>query len=64
MSARNPEQGVPRRLESTYGFLTREIYKPSLPTHQEAVPFKSPVNGTLWVEVIENFMAKVSLTPG
>ncbi|KAE8441601.1 hypothetical protein EG329_004650 [Mollisiaceae sp. DMI_Dod_QoI] len=61
--ARNPEVGVERRAESTYGFLTRELYDPDNDTHECAKRILDPDDGCYWVETIENFVSKGQIQP-
>ncbi len=49
-----------RRAESTYGFLTRELYDPDNDTHECAKRILDPDDECYWVETIENFVSKVS----
>ena len=60
--AKRPEEGVIRRLESTYGFRTKEVHQKSADAHRDAKPILD-LDGNLYVDTIQNFVWKVSQSP-
>ncbi|KUJ10103.1 uncharacterized protein LY89DRAFT_596948 [Mollisia scopiformis] len=53
---RNPEDGIPRLAETTYGFLTKQLYEPDWVGHTNGKPVLCPLEACLMIEVIDNFL--------
>ena len=65
LRALNKGKGPSRRAQSSYGFLRREPYQHLVcKTHSRADPEIDPVDGELYVGVIDYFMVKASFKDG